>query len=340
MLQSNTYKFDFDDVLIQPAITSQIRSRSSINYHYNQSSLPIFASPMDTVIDEDNYQLFLDLGINVCLPRGVKGKKDECKAQYLFESISLNEAEAIQAGDQPASHLLIDIANGHMVALTKAIRKIKSLHPETKIMAGNIAHPASYMELSQAGADFIRVGIGNGAGCLTTQNAALGFPMASLIYEINQLKQTHKLKSKIVADGGFKEYADIIKGLALGADYIMLGSVFNKAIESSGYNYLWNIRIPAKLANYLFKKDFKIYKYFRGMSTKEVQKKWGRKKLNTSEGVVRTRLAKYTLQGYVENLEHYLKSNMSYCDTQTLKQYIGRVNFNLITTNARNRFAK
>ena len=164
--------------------------------------------------------------------------------------------------------------------------------------------------------------------------------MASLIYEISKLKKEQKLKCKIVADGGFKDYADIIKGLAVGADYIMLGSIFNKAIESAGQTTWKGITLSKQLAKYLFKKGFKLEKYFRGMSTKEVQKKWGRKVLKTSEGVVRKRKALYTLAGFVENLEHYLKSNMSYCNAKNLKQYIGNVDFNLITTNARNRFAK
>lgn len=340
MLNSTTYKFDFDDVLIQPSVLTQIRTRSKIDCHYQNNSFPIFAAPMDTVIDEKNYKKFLDLGINVCLPRGIKVQAANTKSPFLFSSVSLTEAENFKKSDQLPNCLLIDIANGHMEAMKDVIIKLKKEHPLTLIMVGNIANPETFKELSNAGADFIRVGIGNGAGCLTTQNAALGYPMASLVNEIYQVKVKENLKAKIVADGGFKDYADIIKGLALGADYIMLGSIFNKCIESAGTNYFKGIKIPESLAIKLFKRNFKIVKYFRGMSTKEVQKKWGRKKLKTSEGVVRKRKALYTLDGFVENLEHYLKSNMSYCNALSLKDYIGKADFNLITTNARNRFAK
>lgn len=340
MLNSTTYKFDFDDVLIQPSVLTQIRTRSKIDCTYEKSTFPIFAAPMDTVIDEKNYKKFLDLGINVCLPRGINIESPNTKSPYLFTSVSLTEAENFKKTDQLPNCLLIDIANGHMEAMKDVIIKLKKQHPKTMIMVGNIANPETFKELSNAGADFIRVGIGNGAGCLTTQNAALGYPMASLVNEIYQLKIKENLQAKIVADGGFKDYADIIKGLALGADYIMLGSIFNKCIESAGTNYFKGIKIPECMALKLFKKNFEIIKYFRGMSTKEVQKKWGRKKLKTSEGVVRKRKAEYTLSGFVENLEHYLKSNMSYCNAINLAEYIGKADFNLITTNARNRFAK
>ena len=248
MLLSNQYKFDFDDMLIQPAVISQIRSRSTIDCTDHNQAMPIFAAPMDTVLDEENANLYLKLGINVCLPRGVKVSNPIDSKALLFTSISLNEAEAIQKSDKLPKAMLIDIANGHMQALAGAIKKIKTDHPKTIIMAGNIAHPETFVKLALAGADYIRVGIGNGAGCLTTQNAALGYPMASLIYEISKLKKEQKLKCKIVADGGFKDYADIIKGLAVGADYIMLGSIFNKAIESAGQTTWKGIPLSSSLA--------------------------------------------------------------------------------------------
>jgi len=52
--------------------------------------------------------------------------------------------------------------------------------------------------------------------CTTSANASVHYPMASLIYECNQIRNANAHKSKIVADGGFKNFADIIKGLALG----------------------------------------------------------------------------------------------------------------------------
>lgn len=332
-------KFDFDDILIQAAPISSIRSRSEISELHKDNSLPIFASPMDTVVSAENLTEFTKLKMNVCLPRGEKAP--DHSDTMVFESFSLSQVESmLSQGHTLPSYTLIDIANGHMQALVDITQQIKQRQPKITLMVGNIANADTFQKLSEAGADFIRVGIGNGAGCLTTQNAAVGYPMASLIRECFQAKTKSNLKAKIVADGGFKDYADIIKGLALGADYIMLGSILNKAIESCGQSDWKGIPLTDQFAKFLYNKGLRIHKSFRGMSTKEVQKKWGAKVLKTSEGVTRRRPVEYTLQGWVENLRHYLKSNMSYCNARTLNDYIGQAEINFITTKAQKRFAK
>ena len=183
--------------------------------------------------------------------------------------------------------------------------------------------------------------------CLTTQQTGIGFPMASLIRECYLIKEEYekKLKNegnipKIVADGGMKDYADIVKALALGADYVMIGSIFNKALESAGDNYFWKFKISNKIAKFLYENNIPIKKKFYGMSTKIAQKKLGNINYKTSEGVVRYRNVEYTLKGWVENFEHYLRSAMSYSNANVLNEFIGKVNFNLITQNSFQRFNK
>jgi len=177
--------------------------------------------------------------------------------------------------------------------------------------------------------------------CLTTQNTGVGYPMASLIDECYKESLRLKKPAKIVADGGMKDYSDIIKALGLGADYVMLGSILNKSLESAGDNYLWKkIKISSDLANTLYKLNVPIYKNFRGMSTKEVQMKWGAKKTKTSEGVVRFRKVEYTLDKWRENFEDYLRSAMSYSGAHNLKEFIGQAEFVQISSNAYKRFNK
>jgi hypothetical protein len=121
----------------------------------------------------------------------------------------------------------------------------------------------------------------------------------------------------------------------------MVGSLFNKAIDSCGDNYLWKkIKVSQKIAEWAYKHKIPVYKKFRGMSTKEVQKKWGKEVLTTSEGVVRYRKVEYTLQQWVENFEAYLRSAMSYCNAKTLSEFIGYADTIQITNNAYNRFKK
>ena len=76
------------------------------------------------------------------------------------------------------------------------------------------------------------------------------------------------------------------------------------------------------------------------MSTKEVQKHWGKEILTTSEGIVRTREVEYTLDQWSANFVDYLKSNMSYCNSKNLSEYIGSPLLLSITDNAYKRFNK
>jgi len=354
-------KFDFNDILIQPEIGTEINSRKKeIDIYYQHNSgkhLPLITAPMDTVVNGDNSIYYSNLDINICYPRGEGGIKfPEIDVPNLrFESVSLKEFEEIikpskSSIDTIANYsgryyVCIDTANGHLNALKDAIIKAKSLYGDyIVIMAGNIANPKTFRELSLAGADYIRCGIGNGNACLTTQQTGVGYPVASLVQECRIIKVEESLKSKIVADGGMKDYSDIIKALALGADYVMVGSVFNKALESCGETSWSAFKLPINqyslLAKWLFKNKFSLYKNFRGMSTKEVQKKWGKEELTTSEGVSRYRKVEYTLGGWTHNFQSYLKTAMSYTNSKTLKDFIGNVQVNQITQNAYQRFNK
>ena len=66
----------------------------------------------------------------------------------------------------------------------------------------------------------------------------------------------------------------------------------------------------------------------------------GKKRIKTSEGIVTTRKVEYTLEGWVDNFEHYLRTSMSYCGADELSTYTGLCNTKLITYNALKRFSK
>jgi hypothetical protein len=334
-------KFDFNDVLIQPAKTSNINSRKVINL-FNDGFLPLITAPMDTVIDISTTQQYSKLKIIPCLPRG-----EQWVGGKIFTSYSLNEIDAIIEAKENFlfskrnGYYLIDIANGHMDKMVNSVKAFKKLYPDTKLMVGNVANPKTYAILSEAGADYVRIGIGNGGGCSTTVHTGVGYPMGSLVSECYIESCKLKKPAKIVADGGMQNYSDIIKALALGADYVMIGSIFNKSIDSCGDNYLWKkIKVSKSIAKWAYKHKIPVYKKFRGMSTKEVQKKWGKKVLTTSEGVVRLRRVEYSLEQWVENFEAYLRSAMSYSNAKNLEEFIGKADIIKISDNAYNRFKK
>ena len=352
-------KFDFDDILI---VSKKTHIKSRYKDILLPPSLPLFTAPMDTVINLDNVKNFIDNQIHITLPRTIKYNDflhSAIPLTNIFVSMGFNDLNFFYKENFKAfktgQHLLIDVANGHMQKIVDYATEIKRLRPDIVLMVGNIGSPDMYKWYAENKCvDYIRIGIGNGGGCLTTKQSGIGYPMASLIHETYKQKMD-LMKSyegelsyyyndfklpKIVADGGMKNYSDIIKAHALGADYVMIGSLFNKALESCAQNYLYGIKIGKKTANKLFGKGYPIKKYFRGMSTKDAQKAMGKTVFKTSEGVVRFRKVEYHLNGWVENYKHYLRNAMSYSNAKTLDDFIGKVNFCQITKNSYERFNK
>jgi len=355
------YKFDLDDIVLIPAEESDITSRKeceTTTKFYNET-LPLIASPMDTVVSKDNYIEYIANKIVPCIPRGLSGEYLR-EDKFYFQAFGLKEIEE-QLKDYKEnnytfstgyvkfenldafyqySNVLIDIANGHMKKLIPLIKEIKKKWPKIILMVGNVANPETFVNLGLAGADYVRCSVGTGAGCTTAANVSINYPLGSLISECYQLRKEFDLKTKIVADGGMRKYSDIIKALALGADYVMIGSLFNKAVESAGFNYFWNMRINNKTAQILWKWGFPIKKKYRGMSTKAVQRSWGKTNLVTAEGITKYQKIEYTLEQWTENFNDYLKSAMSYCNAKTLNDFIGKAEYVFITDSARNRFEK
>lgn len=82
-----------------------------------------------------------------------------------------------------------------------------------------------------------------------------------------------------------------------------------------------------------------MYKKYRGMSTKDVQKKWGREKLKTAEGISKFNKVEYSVGQWVENFSDYLKSAMSYTNSRNLDEFKNST-IVFITNNALWRFKK
>jgi IMP dehydrogenase/GMP reductase len=337
----NTTMYDWDDISLVPETLTSIKSRKDINIFNEDNMLPIMTAPMDTVVDLNNQDYFYSLGINVVLPRNLNLPK--YFRDGVYKSISLYDAHKLYDNgfDFNNQSICIDMANGHMLDLLELTKKIVSSFPNQKLIIGNIANPDTFSLYADIGVWGIRLGIGAGQACLTSQQTAIHYPMASLINHCYAIKKQNNYKTKIIADGGFNKYSDIIKCLSFGSDYVMIGSLFNKALESCGDNYVFNrFKINNKtLLKYLYDKNIPIYKKYRGMSTKEVQKNWGKLRLTTSEGVVKRQKVEYTLDKWVDNFIDYLKSSMSYTNSKNLEEFKDS-KFIFITNNSLNRFKK
>lgn len=342
----NSIKFDFDDITLVPEVLSKITSRyrdidlTSVKNGFftrHHKEYRLMTAPMDTVISSKNHPTFFNAGIIPILPRNTS---DIVLPSWYSLGLSGFEMMVEDKVDHPSNYILLDIANGHMLQLIELIRRFKDRFPKKKLMVGNIANPLMYKILSDAGADYVRCGVGAGSGCLSSEMTAVYYPMASLVKECRDISDRLENPAYIVADGGMRKYADIIKALNLGADYVMIGGLFNKMVESEGESYLWKtIPVSQKFAKKHYKK-YKLYKRFRGMSTKEVQREWGKENVRTSEGIVKWNRVRYDLKGWLENYEHYLRSAMSYTGCSTIDQFIGQQSYIQITSNAYKRFNK
>lgn len=336
-------KLNLGDLAIVPTILSDIDSRSEVVTTYENGQSPFFVAPMDTVLNKDNYKTFMDAGLNVCLPRGIYLEEN---TPNVFESYSLDEfIEKFVTQKETPKHwyVHIDIANGHMSKLFNACAEAKEAYGgDLVLMIGNIANPETYASFAEIGVDYCKVGIGGGWVCSTTTHTGIHYPMASLLMEARAIKEKAGYFTNIIADGGISSTADINIALACGADFVMMGSIFNKTYEACGQAYLSNrIPIPNKSIKFFKGLRFKVYRKYRGMSTVEVQKSWKKKLLRPSEGIHKRNEVLFSLEELISNLNHRLATAMSYTGDMYLETFVsGETELVKKTTDTNNRVNK
>lgn len=254
----NTVGYSYNDLTVVPAVISSIVSRKECGCIDDVTNkLPIFTAPMLSVVNEYNYDIWCKNDINAIIPRSVKyAKRIEFLHKKCWVALSLNEFEKLFVKNPNISdytskkfYVCVDLANGHMQKVYDVINEAKNNAHEygfvLTVMTGNVANPQTYEWICKnAKVDYIRLSIGSGAGCLTTSNTATHYPIATLIDECKKIKDDITLcyldddseylsLPHIVADGGIRNYSDVVKALALGADYVMIGSLLAGLLESS-----------------------------------------------------------------------------------------------------------
>lgn len=332
-------KYSLNDISIVPASISIINSRSECCPFYENGMLPLFTAPMSSVVDLNNYKLFKQNKINPIIPRTISFDERIKLSNNTWCAFSLDEFIMITNSYKKTEklYLLIDIANGNMIKLHDSIRKAKELHGDTFIiMAGNIANPETYSLLSDAGADYVRLSVGTGSVCATASKSGIFFPMASLIKESFELSLHLDNPAKIIADGGIKNTDDIVKCLALGADYVMCGNIFNKMLESAGKTFFENGEIYNQFDGDNILEECKLFKEYYGMSTKRAQQEMGKNKFKVSEGIEKIQSVEYTMEEWSIDFIGYLKSAMSYTSSYELSDFIGNVRTIVISQNSYN----
>ena len=349
--------YSLDDISIIPEVLSEIRSRKECNpftesLEGSPDYLPVIAAPMDSVVDENNYGEFWGSGISCVIPRTtpLDVRLNLCGEVFCAFGIKELEDEFLEKTLYHNNlYVLIDIANGHMKYQIDLGKKLKSKYRNNlKLMGGNIANPDTYLIYNSSGFDYVRCGVGGGTGCITSVQNSIHYPMASLIDNIQEIRnRLGNWKTKIIADGGIKNYSDVIKCICLGADYVMMGYTLSKTLESSGDLMFEGSKISHSMAEKLFNDGEEITKEYHGMSTKTAQAKIlgidleeNRKLLKTSEG--RTEIVKieYTLPGWTDNLISYIRSTMSYTGCYTLDELRSNSICRVISESSREKLCK
>ncbi len=146
--------------------------------------------------------------------------------------------------------VIVDTAHGHSQGVIDRVRQIKQTYPDLQVIGGNIATAEAALDLVEAGADAVKVGIGPGSICTTRIVAGVGVPQITAVSDV-----AAALKDKgvpLIADGGIRFSGDISKALVAGAYAIMVGGLFAGTEEAPGEVELYQGR---------------SYKSYRGMGS-------------------------------------------------------------------------
>ena len=151
---------------------------------------------------------------------------------------TIERAEALVAAHVDV--LVLDSAHGHSQNVINMARELRQTFPSTDLIAGNVATAEGTDALIDAGVDAVKVGIGSGSICTTRVVAGIGVPMVTAITECSGAAARHGIP--IIADGGIRYSGDITKALAVGANSVMIGSLFAGTDESPGELILYQGR--------------------------------------------------------------------------------------------------
>ena len=140
----------------------------------------------------------------------------------------------VEAG---ADILCIDSSEGYSEWQADTIKYIRDKYgDEVKVGAGNVVDAEGFRYLAEAGADFVKIGIGGGSICITREQKGIGRGQASAVIEVAQARNEYFEETgiyiPICSDGGIVYDYHMTLALAMGADFLMLGRYFSRFDES------------------------------------------------------------------------------------------------------------
>jgi len=309
-------KINFDDVVIRPK-RSALHSRAEVDLTRTFKTLhnaniitgiPIIASNMDTVGTPRVAEALQQIGMFTALHKYTKF--EECFkvwSTFSFQTFGL-DAVSPWLGVQ---NICLDVANGYTEAFVQSVQAVRHEFPDLTIMAGNVATADMTEALLLAGADIVKVGVGPGSACLTTEVTGVGYPQLSAIIECADA--AHGLRGLICADGGCKTSGDIVKAFAAGADFVMLGGMLAGHTEN--------------IVRSDWREGDKV-KYY-GMSSADAMEKYvgGVAEYRAAEGKVVEVPFRGDIKDTVKTILGGLRSACTYVGAATLKELPKRTTF-------------
>ena len=320
----------FDDVLMVPHY-SDIESRKVLSTSNELGDitldLPIISSPMDTVTEVAMVSA-MDKHGGLGIIHRYNSVQEQANLVKTAKSDGLNnigaaigvtgdyQERAKELVNSGAQVLCVDVAHGHHSMMRDALKHLKEEYGgDTHIMAGNVATGQGSLDLASWGADSIRVGIGGGSICSTRLVSGHGVPTLQSIIDC----VSAGCPVPIIADGGIKTSGDVVKALAAGADFVILGSMLAGTDQAPGQ---------------IFDNGSKKYKVYRGMASSEAQVNW-RGKTSTPEGISTTIPYKGDVESVLSDLKGGLQSGMSYSGARTIKDLQSKASFVQMTSAGR-----
>lgn len=220
------------DRLITAPKTTTLKQANDIIWEHKLNALPIvdengllmsFVFRKDYSSHKDNPRELLDAHKRYVVGAGINTLDYEERVPALVE-----------AG---ADILCIDSSEGFTVWQKRTLEFVRSKYGESvKVGAGNVVDREGFLYLAEAGADFVKVGIGGGSICITREQKGIGRGQATALIEVAAARDEYYEKTgiyvPICSDGGIVHDYHMTLALAMGADFLMLGRYFARFDES------------------------------------------------------------------------------------------------------------
>lgn len=227
----STFMTPFDKLITAPEGTT-LKEANDILWEHKLNSLPIvnddgrlvaFVFRKDYEQHKENPLELLDSHKRYVVGAGINTRDYEERVPALVE-----------AG---VDILCIDSSEGYTEWQSRVIKFIREKYGDTvKVGAGNIVDREGFRFLAEAGADFIKIGIGGGSICITRETKGIGRGQATSVIEVAEARDEYFKETgvyiPICSDGGIVLDYHITLALAMGCDFCMLGRYFARFDES------------------------------------------------------------------------------------------------------------